>query len=82
MAEEIGLFFFSSRRRHTRFTSDWSSDVCSSDLDLRINDTLEAKEIQTQVRQQIQEAFSQGLAVVGYKIEKQGVISVLGRLDQ
>ena len=27
-----GLFFFSSRRRHTRFTSDWSSDVCSSDL--------------------------------------------------
>ena len=26
------VFFFSSRRRHTRFTSDWSSDVCSSDL--------------------------------------------------
>ena len=26
------IFFFSSRRRHTRFTSDWSSDVCSSDL--------------------------------------------------
>ena len=26
------FFFFSSRRRHTRFTSDWSSDVCSSDL--------------------------------------------------
>src|SRR4051794_41953755 len=27
-----GLFFFSSRRRHTRWTGDWSSDVCSSDL--------------------------------------------------
>src|SRR2546430_4445610 len=27
----IGLFFFSSRRRHTRFDCDWSSDVCSSD---------------------------------------------------
>src|SRR5690606_41404583 len=27
-------FFFSSRRRHTRFSRDWSSDVCSSDLDL------------------------------------------------
>src|SRR2546430_10686791 len=27
------LFFFSSRRRHTRFDCDWSSDVCSSDLD-------------------------------------------------
>src|SRR5437899_4609465 len=28
-------FFFSSRRRHTRCLSDWSSDVCSSDLELR-----------------------------------------------
>src|SRR2546430_12877731 len=28
------LFFFSSRRRHTRFDCDWSSDVCSSDLGL------------------------------------------------
>src|SRR5256886_6670122 len=27
-----GCFFFSSRRRHTRFDCDWSSDVCSSDL--------------------------------------------------
>src|SRR5687768_18443409 len=28
-------FFFSSRRRHTRCSRDWSSDVCSSDLSLR-----------------------------------------------
>src|SRR2546430_16649038 len=28
------IFFFSSRRRHTRFDCDWSSDVCSSDLPL------------------------------------------------
>src|SRR5438105_15607640 len=28
------FFFFSSRRRHTRSTRDWSSDVCSSDLSL------------------------------------------------
>src|SRR5688500_19456865 len=28
----IYLFFFSSRRRHTRLQGDWSSDVCSSDL--------------------------------------------------
>src|SRR5690606_40134368 len=27
-------FFFSSRRRHTRFSRDWSSDVCSSDLSM------------------------------------------------
>src|SRR2546429_3948896 len=28
----VGMFFFSSRRRHTRCSRDWSSDVCSSDL--------------------------------------------------
>src|SRR5256886_4510719 len=31
------FFFFSSRRRHTRFDCDWSSDVCSSDLFARRN---------------------------------------------
>src|SRR6267154_5034890 len=30
------FFFFSSRRRHTRWTGDWSSDVCSSDLIARV----------------------------------------------
>src|SRR5260370_23776394 len=40
MSEKINLslcpyfFFFSSRRRHTRFKCDWSSDVCSSDLQI------------------------------------------------
>src|SRR5207253_6815987 len=28
------FFFFSSRRRHTRWPRDWSSDVCSSDLEI------------------------------------------------
>src|SRR5207253_4960225 len=28
----FSIFFFSSRRRHTRWPRDWSSDVCSSDL--------------------------------------------------
>src|SRR5699024_11896915 len=28
----LSIFFFSSRRRHTRSKRDWSSDVCSSDL--------------------------------------------------
>src|SRR5262249_58312454 len=31
-SSRLRLFFFSSRRRHTRLVSDWSSDVCSSDL--------------------------------------------------
>src|SRR5437899_2782719 len=30
--DHVRCFFFSSRRRHTRCLSDWSSDVCSSDL--------------------------------------------------
>src|SRR2546430_7640517 len=36
MADTVSalLFFSSSRRRHTRFGCDWSSDVCSSDLSL------------------------------------------------
>src|SRR5256886_5668613 len=32
MSGARSFFFFSSRRRHTRFDCDWSSDVCSSDL--------------------------------------------------
>src|SRR5438876_8255993 len=32
MKDLMLFFFFSSRRRHTRWTGDWSSDVCSSDL--------------------------------------------------
>src|SRR5260221_9443840 len=38
MAEFYSLFFFSSRRRHTRSLCDWSSDVCSSDLGPRLRD--------------------------------------------
>src|SRR5256886_7394686 len=34
------FFFFSSRRRHTRFDCDWSSDVCSSDLRPVANESL------------------------------------------
>src|SRR3712207_4173789 len=37
------LFFFSSRRRHTRYWRDWSSDVCSSDLFAKANPTLVIK---------------------------------------
>src|SRR2546430_10250710 len=31
ITDQTAVFFFSSRRRHTRFDCDWSSDVCSSD---------------------------------------------------
>src|SRR5215467_15217915 len=36
----IFFFFFSSRRRHTRLQGDWSSDVCSSDLAVRVAERL------------------------------------------
>src|SRR5215510_12657369 len=32
LRESLSFFFFSRRRRHTRWPRDWSSDVCSSDL--------------------------------------------------
>src|SRR2546427_9340104 len=51
----IILFFFSSRRRHTRFDCDWSSDVCSSDLILQ-----RARELIPEHRQALQ-----GLTVLG-----------------
>src|SRR5690606_41079626 len=45
------IFFFSSRRRHTRFSRDWSSDVCSSDLGLaRTVDSLEGNETPATLR--------------------------------
>src|SRR5258707_1982908 len=52
------FFFFSSRRRHTRYWRDWSSDVCSSDLPtsnggadgIRTHDLLDAIEARSQLR--------------------------------
>src|SRR5437868_15466117 len=37
----VEFFFFSSRRRHTRSKRDWSSDVCSSDLQCNVHSTME-----------------------------------------
>src|SRR2546430_12093356 len=42
-ALRVRCFFFSSRRRHTRFDCDWSSDVCSSDLERREFDVRQLK---------------------------------------
>src|SRR5947209_20091667 len=40
------VFFFSSRRRHTIYWRDWSSDVCSSDLGVEVG---EKREVQTAI---------------------------------
>src|SRR5439155_6123793 len=37
LEQHIVTFFFSSRRRHTRWPRDWSSDVCSSDLTFSVS---------------------------------------------
>src|SRR5690606_40506346 len=39
------LFFFSSRRRHTSFSRDWSSDVCSSDLSRAVTATADTSRL-------------------------------------
>src|SRR5947209_18444907 len=51
-------FFFSSRRRHTRYWRDWSSDVCSSDLGYR--DLIE--EISESLRESVELARAAGVA--------------------
>src|SRR5260370_13493843 len=59
------LFFFSSRRRHTRFKCDWSSDVCSSDL--------RDMHIKTLMLQDGHDRFpQQGLVIGGEDIHKEG----------
>src|SRR5690606_40583810 len=63
-------FFFSSRRRHTRFSRDWSSDVCSSDLAV--------EEAERMVGTSIPTAF---LSIVGSQIglvNNRGVVAVTG----
>src|SRR5882757_7768952 len=45
MSLYIIFFFFSSRRRHTRYWRDWSSDVCSSDLTRIVHDIGLAEEL-------------------------------------
>src|SRR5205814_2562284 len=50
------LFFFSSRRRHTRCLSDWSSDVCSSDL---VEHLLHARDLPAERREELGDAVGE-----------------------
>src|SRR2546429_3681292 len=76
----VFVFFFSSRRRHTRCSRDWSSDVCSSDLQgwtddhhlrapvfLRLRDDIDAKEVRHKVEK---EKASQSLSEVGQILDQ------------
>src|SRR5438046_3588174 len=52
------FFFFSSRRRHTRLVSDWSSDVCSSDLQAELRRTQAQRELSLAQRRLVAEIQS------------------------
>src|SRR5690625_6915717 len=55
-------FFFSSRRRHTRWPRDWSSDVCSSDLDDERVDLL------NRMFQPVNELLGQGASAIDSRL--------------
>src|SRR5207237_5545833 len=62
-APAFSCCFFSSRRRHTRFKCDWSSDVCSSDLRHRRTWSRDARVRRDRVRDRQDEVGRQQLAL-------------------
>src|SRR3989449_1508360 len=58
------FFFFSSRRRHTRCSRDWSSDVCSSDLFAAIWPVFIRRRVQEHVRHSMAARALEGLCVL------------------
>src|SRR5689334_24348237 len=63
------IFFFSSRRRHTRWNCDWSSDVCSSDLEQRSSARPELLERTAACSRQALEGFPGDPFTVEYAME-------------
>src|SRR5437870_10484007 len=75
------FFFFSSRRRHTRWPRDWSSDVCSSDLDHRRFELAQARNAGDATVHQIQKALSE----YGAKLdaaEKSGIEAAIKEVEE
>src|SRR5256886_17095723 len=67
-------FFFSSRRRHTRFDCDWSSDVCSSDLERAIE--------RLEHREAVQPGLLDESERPGQRLEHRREQEVPGKLDE
>src|SRR5690606_40611192 len=61
----ICCFFFSSRRRHTSFSRDWSSDVCSSDLSRHVTGDKKTNKCQKNNRRPLKPAG--GIAVPAWR---------------
>src|SRR5437870_13917949 len=51
------FFFFSSRRRHTRWPRDWSSDVCSSDLNFRRSTAVDLRKLLPGIKRELQRRY-------------------------
>src|SRR5260370_6369340 len=77
LSRRLVFFFFSSRRRHTRFKCDWSSDVCSSDLQCRR--LVELLFFETPPRPYAQVAAELGLALGSIGFTRQKCIERLRR---
>src|SRR5215210_2265906 len=71
LIDVVCFFFFSSRRRHTRYIGDWSSDVCSSDLPIQV-----VSEDQLRVEGGV--ALSELEAVLGHSFDREDVSTVGG----
>src|SRR5690242_21915517 len=73
------FFFFSSRRRHTRLTCDWSSDVCSSDL--KQLDAVEGRQLAARRLRQdaAREAELHGLANPSFGLAHGAHLAEIGR---
>src|SRR5260370_37972558 len=67
-------FFFSSRRRHTRFKCDWSSDVCSSDLKLPPSSLLHRPDEQQSVHEEELKIVAQVLTAKYAEFEVHGQV--------
>src|SRR5438046_5924030 len=68
------MFFFSSRRRHTRLVSDWSSDVCSSDLRVGFKGSRKSTAFAAQqvAQDAARQAMSHGMKEVEVKVKGPG----------
>src|SRR5207237_5320666 len=73
------VFFFSSRRRHTRFKCDWSSDVCSSDLKMKEGLIYSPKQLHDDAKA-VADAYGRG-GYVDLVILPQGTPAGTGLID-
>src|SRR5256885_11943532 len=64
------MFFFSSRRRHTRLQGDWSSDVCSSDLSDRSTESMKQAIEETERRRKKQLEYNKRHMIIPKTIVK------------